>query len=417
MTPVVSLVEHAPARSFRLPDAVGHALAAKKILEEAGPAPYESGVWRLRAGSKVGAVTLAVPGGESVTVRITPKVPVARLFFLIGYCSDPRAWRDGRVELAEHDELLPALAHAVERQIDRALKQGLLQGYRTTEESSHVVRGRLCEAEQIRRRFGMSLPAEVTFDEFTADIAENRLLRAAVDRLLRLPGVPAAVRARLTHQRYRLSDITPLVPGQALPAWRPTRLDARYHAVLHLAEVVLKGSSTEHLPGRLRMGGFLVDMSGVYEDFVCKALREAMRAHGGRSALQAQNIHMDEGEFIRLRPDFVWYGDSGIPMAVADAKYKARRNRGFPNEDLYQILAYCTALGLTEGHLVYAKGGAPHTSHRVRHAGTVLHQHAIDLDQQPAGLLAEIGALARRMVHGSAQSSTGRPSSGRFSDT
>ncbi|MGW4850525.1 McrC family protein [Streptomyces sp. NPDC004288] len=414
---VLSLVEHGPAQSFRLPDAVGRALATEKVLEEAGPDPYDPGAWRLRAGSKVGAVRIAAPGSESVTVRITPKVPVARLFFLIGYSSDPRGWRDGSIDLAEHEELLPALAHLVERQIDRALRQGLLQGYRTTEESSHVVRGRLREAEQIRRRFGLPLPVEVTFDEFSTDVAENRLLYGAVDRLLRLSGVPGAVRARLTHQRSRLADITPLVPGQALPAWRPTRLNARYHTALRLAEVVLKGSSTEHLPGRLCMDGFLFDMNGVYEDFVCKALREAMRAYGGRSALQARDIYMDEGESIRLRPDFVWYGDSGMPMIVADAKYKARRNRGFPNEDLYQMLAYCTALGLPEGHLVYAKGNAPHTSHRVRHAVTVLHQHAIDLDQPPAGLLAEIGALARRMVHGSEKSSTGRPSAGHFSDT
>lgn len=146
------------------------------------------------------------------------------------------------------------------------------------------------------------------------------------------------------------------------------------------------------------MDGFLFDMNGVYEDFVCTALREAMRDYGGRSVLQARDIHMDEGESIRLRPDFVWYGESGTPMIVADAKYKARKRRGFPNEDLYQLLAYCTALGLPEGHLVYAKGNAPHTSHHVRHAGTVLHQHAIDLDQRPARLLAEIDALARRMI-------------------
>ncbi|MBM7057821.1 McrC family protein [Streptomyces durocortorensis] len=413
MTPVVTLVEHAPARSFRLPDAAGRALVASRILEEAGPDPYEPGAWRLRAGSKVGAVALAVPGAESITVHITPKVPVARLLFLVGYSSNPRGWRDGSVDLADQDELLPALAHAVERQIDRALRQGLLQGYRTTEESSHVMRGRLREAEQIRHRFGMPLPVEVVFDEFTTDIAENRLLCAAVDRLLRLPGVPGAVRARLMHQRSRLADITPLVSGQAPPCWQPTRLNARYHSALHLAEAVLQGSSTEHLPGRLRMDGFLFDMNGVYEDFICKALREAMRTYGGRSALQARNIHMDEGESIRLRPDFVWYGDSGVPTIVADAKYKARRNRGFPNEDFYQMLAYCTALGLPEGHLVYAKGNTPHISHRVRHAGTVLHQHAIDLDQQSAGLLAEIDALARHMLHGAAMSPQGGAPSGR----
>lgn len=79
-----------------------------------------------------------------------------------------------------------------------------------------------------------------------------------------------------------------------------------------------------------------------------------------------------------------------MPLAVADAKYKAGRPGGYPDADLYQMLAYCTALGLAEGHLVYAKGSAPHTSHRVRHTGVTIHQHALDLDRPPAGLLASL---------------------------
>ncbi|GHD60568.1 McrC family protein [Streptomyces goshikiensis] len=400
MTSVISLVEHAPAQVFALAEKVGRALAATRILDEAAPDPYEPGMWRLRAGSKVGVVALAVPDAGTVTLRIAPKVPVARLFFLLGYSSDPHGWRDGTVDLAERDELLPALAHAVERQTDRALRRGLLQGYRTIEESSLVVRGRVREAEQIRRRFGMPLPVEVTYDEFTTDIAENRILRAAGDRLLRLPGVPEAVRTRLLHQRTRLADITPFTRGQPIPTWRPTRLNARYHQALHLAGAVLAGSSAEHLPGGLRMDGFIFDMNRVYEDFVCVALREALRPYGGRSALQAKNLHMDEGDSVRLRPDFVWYTASGAPGVVADAKYKARKRNGYPNEDLYQMLAYCTALGLPEGHLVYANGSEPHTGHRVRRSGTVLHQHALDLDQQPTALLAEVQGLSRRMVAG-----------------
>ncbi|MFD4832373.1 McrC family protein [Streptomyces uncialis] len=403
MTVVVSLVEHAPARGFPLPDAVGRALAGLKILGEAAPDAHEPGVWRLRAGSRVGAVAVAVPGVETVTVRITPKVPVPRLFFLLGYSKDPHGWRDGTVDAAEHTELLPALAHAVERQTDRALGRGLLQGYRSVEESSFVVRGRIRETEQIRRRFGMSLPVEVTYDEFTTDIAENRILRTAVDRLLLLPGVPKAVRTRLVHQRARLADITPVVRGQALPLWRPTRLNTRYHQALHLAEAVLDGSSAEHRPGGLRIDSFVFDMNRVYEDFVCVALREAMRPYGGRSVLQARGTHLDESDSVRLKPDFMWYTGSGVPGIVADAKYKVDKRRSYPNEDLYQMLAYCTALGLTEGHLVYAKGNAPHASHRVRRARTVLHQHALDLDQQPVLLLAEVRALTRRMVAGAGE--------------
>lgn len=395
--PPIELTEHAEPVALPLPDAVGRALASSRIVE-ASPDPYAAGRWVLKAGSKVGAVTVQVPGAAPVTVRITPKVPVARLFFLLGYSRDPRGWRGGEVDVAEHRELLPALAYAYERQVERAIGQGLLQGYRTTEDTSLVVRGRIREAEQVRRRFGAALPVEIAYDEFTMNIAENQLLRAAVERLLRLPGIPRNVRARLLHQRARLADATPLVRGQALPTWHPTRLNARYHHALHLARVILDGSSAEHQPGTLRVNGFLFDMNKVFEDFICAALREALIPYGGRVALQDPKVWLDENAAVRMRPDLVWYAENRRPRAVADAKYKAGSPNGFPDADLYQMLAYCTALGLPEGYLVYAKGSAPHTSHQVRHAGIVLHQHALELDQAPAGLLADVGALARQMA-------------------
>ncbi|MEU1372417.1 restriction endonuclease [Streptomyces triculaminicus] len=397
MSTTVELVEHAPAVSHALPDAVGRALAAGRIVD-ASHDPYAPGRWLLRAGSKVGAVTITAPGAdEAVTVRITPKVPVARLFFLLGYSLDARGgWLEGQVDVAQHRDLLPALAHAVERQIDRALRQGLLQGYRPTEETSLVVRGRIREADQIRRHFGAMLPVEVTYDEFTTDIAENRLLRAAIERLLRLPGVPRDVRRRLIHQRTRLADVTPLTRGHPLPNWHPSRLNARYHQALHLARAVLDNASAEHAPGGLRIDGFLFDMNKLFEDFVTAALQEALRGTSLTGRLQDPH-HLDEAAAIRMKPDFVLYGPQLTPLAVADAKYKAEKRAGFPDADLYQMLAYCTALGLPEGHLIYAKGNAPHAAHRVRHAGIVIHQHALDLDQAPAGLLGDITAVCQRM--------------------
>ncbi|MFA3872830.1 McrC family protein [Streptomyces sp. MMCC 100] len=396
----VDLTEYAAVTGLDLPDGVGRALAAGDIVD-AAPDPYTPGRWSLRAGSKVGAVNISVPGvREPFVVRVVPKVPIARLFFLLGYSLEPTGgWRDGEVGVTEHDGLLPALAHAVERQVDRVLRQGLLQGYRAAEESSLVVRGRIREAEQIRRRFGAILPVEVAYDEFTTDVAENRLLRTAVERLLRLPGVPPEVRRRLLHQRARLADVTPVVRGQELPRWQPTRLNARYHRALRLAGVCLRGASVEHAPGGLRIDGFLFDMNQLFEDFVTVALRETVRGGGWEARLQDTH-HLDDASAIRMRPDFVLYGADGVPCAVADAKYKAEKRGGYPDADLYQMLAYCTALGLGEGHLIYAKGNAPHLSHRVRHAGILIHQHALDLDQEPEGLLADIAQVARRMGAG-----------------
>lgn len=386
----IDLVEYGPRLSVRLDDATARALVASRIVEVA-PDPRRSGHWSVRAQGKVGVVRLSAPGGASVTLRIAPKVPIARLLFLLGYHLSPKGWRDEEVGLREETELLPAFARLFARQAERALRQGLLQGYHAKEETARFLRGRIREADQIRRQHGRPMPLEIVHDEYGPDIAENRLLLAACERLLRLPDVPRDARPSLLRMRVRLSEIEPSA-NEPL-TWRPTRLNARYHQALYLAELVLRGTSVEHQAGDVTVNGFLFDMSSVFEDFVTTALCRALSDRAGHCVLQV-SVHLDEARAIRMIPDFVRYADDGTPLAVADAKYKAEKRAGFPDADIYQMLAYCTALGLPEGHLIYAKGNAPHTAHHVRRSGVIIRQHALELDQPPAGLLAEINELA-----------------------
>lgn len=396
---VVELAEHGPPVSVPLPDALGRALAASHTIG-AEPDPYLPGCWRLTAGRVVGIFSVTVPGEPTVTIRIAPKVPIARLLFLLGYARNQRGWRTDDVEVGTEDDLLPAIARLFERQAETALRQGVLQGYRTAEETSVVVRGRMRNADQLRRHHGRFYPIEITHDDYTVDIPENQILAAACERLTRLPhGVPPETRARLLRLRNRLADATPLPRGDDPPRWYPSRLNARYHAALHLAELVLRGASVDHLAGDVTVSGFLFDMARVFEEFLGTALRTAVARHGGRCRTQA-GYYLDEGDAIRMVPDIVYVGDDGHPIAVADAKYKAEKPEGYPEADLYQMLAYCTALGLGEGHLIYAKGNGPHAAHRVRRSGITLHQHALDLDQPPAVLLAAVDSIAVRLsVH------------------
>ncbi|MHB9757465.1 McrC family protein [Streptomyces sp. BYX5S] len=398
----ITLWEYGDTVSVPLDAAVGRALVASRFLDSVAPDPERPGHWRLRAGNQVGAVRL--PGGT--VLRIAPKTPVGRLFFLLGFSLNPAgAWRDSRegaVGTGAHDDVVPALAYAVERQIDGALRQGVLQGYREVAESALVVRGRLREAEQIRRHFGRTPPVEIVYDAYTADTAENRILRAAVERLLRLPHVPGPVRRRLAHQRVRLADAGPLVRGQELPLWQPSRLNSRYQPALRLAEAVLRSTSPEHRPGPLALDGFLLDMNKLFEDFVTVALREALREHGLTARLQDVH-HLDLGGRVRMKPDLVVYAADGrTPVAVVDAKYKTEKpykSDGYPNADLYQALAYATVLGLREAHLVYAAGRLPERATEVRGTGGLrLLQHSLDLTSEPAALLRTFRELAARLA-------------------
>lgn len=383
--PRLILREGDPPRVVEMSRPVAEALADAGVVNVG--LTDRPGWWEVSAGTQVGVVRI-----ESLQVVIQPKIDINRLVFLMGYARRPSFWRDDRVQLDPSDDLPAALADAFVRSARRALEQGLLKGYLTVEETLPVLRGRVREADQLRRRWGQAIPLEVRYDEFSVDIAENRLLLAASEQLLRTPAVGSQHRASLQRLRLQLADVASPVRGTARPKWIASRLNARYQPALELAELILDGRSFEQRVGHLTVSGYLFNMATIFEDFVTVALREAMRRFGGRSSLQYRT-HLDLAETVPIRPDFVW-SEQGRARVVVDAKYKAEKPSGFPQADLYQLLAYCTVLRLPIGHLIYAKGEEEATSHMVSGSGVRLIAHTLDLTAEPTELLASVRELA-----------------------
>jgi 5-methylcytosine-specific restriction enzyme subunit McrC len=335
-------------------------------------------------------------------IYITPKVEIGRLLFLAGYAEYGPAWRTDGTHVEQAADLVPAIADALWRQVARAIHQGLLPDYVELQESSPVLRGRLREAEQLRRQHGLPLPLEIRHDEFTIDIAENQILRTACERVLGIPRVSDESKRMLRRILREFADVTPLARRDPIPTWLPTRLNTRYHSALRLGELVLRATSFDHAPGDVAVTGFLLDMPVLFEDFVTKALGHALAGkHGGRICAQDWNW-FDESGRVRLRPDLVWKL-GGAPAAVVDAKYKAETPAGYPNADLYQLLAYCTVLGLRHGHLVYAKGDAEAARHVVRRSDIEVHCHALDLAADPVAVLGQMRELANQIASYSVQ--------------
>lgn len=398
----VHLHEGGPPVIADLADDVVHRLVEARIVTAY---PLGSDRWELTAAAQVGVVQAG-----PVTVWIQPKLPIARLMFLLGYTRRPGWRQDDTVAYDTVADLLPALARAFVDQADRALRPGLLQGYQELDDALPVLRGRLRESDQLRVRFGLAAPLLVRYDDYQADIPENQIVRGATDRLLRLPGIDATTRQRLRALRQVLADITAPAPRRPLPAWRPTRLNARYHDILWLAELILAGNSIDHTPGHLHLHGFLVNMATVFEDFVTAALSAALVGQEGTCRAQ-DHLHLDDGDKITMRPDLVWYRGR-TPIAVIDAKYKAEKPSGFPDADYYQLLAYATALGLHDAHLVYAKGNEEPRRFAVRNTAITIHAHTLDLNTGSDALLDQIEALQRRIatwVRPPAAQSTRRP--------
>ncbi|WP_051062185.1 McrC family protein [Ilumatobacter nonamiensis] len=383
----VEVVETGPGRTYQLTNSQAGLLQQSKLVTVRLGV---DGAWEVSGAGKVGVARI----GDMV-VRARPKVSIHRLFYLLGYGRN-LAWRDDLVPYDSAAGLVHVIAESFARQADRALGRGLIHGYVERDDELAVVRGRLRSTEQVTRRFSQITPLLVRYDDFTPDVAENRILKAASRVLHTLPDLDAQVRRQLRTILDRLAAVTDLPFGAPLPTWRPNRRNTHYETSLWFADLVLRHHSVDLPPGSIEINGFMVDMPKVFEDFVTIALSSSLEGIDGH--VVAQDPHtLDAAGRVQMNPDLVWHR-GGQPVAVIDAKYKAEKPAGYPNADLYQLLAYCTALGLPEGHLVYAKGAEDPAVHVVRRAGVRLVAHAVDLDQPTADLERDMSALAGRIV-------------------
>ena len=377
--------------SWRAPLDSAQLRALKDAHIGVAPSPDENGGYILTPSSYVGAVNV----GDLVVV-VRPKVSMDRVMFLLTYAMDPKHWRRESFELERAADVLEAIAFAFAHRTRQAIHRGLLQGYRREEDALTTVRGRIRFGDQVGRRFGVPLPIEVAFDEFTEDIEENRLLKTAIHRL----GY-TFIRSKAARQEVRRlrPAFTAVGLGSyrrgATPEVRYTRLNEHYRPAVELARLIIDNSSLELFHGEVAGAAFLIDMNKVFEQFLYVALREALDLPATQWK-QGASLHLDEGEDIKMQPDLSWR-IRARPAFVGDAKYKKLESEAFKHADVYQMLAYCTAADLPSGLLVYAKDENEPRSYRIKHAGKTIEIASLDLTGSPEAILSEARRLADRV--------------------
>lgn len=390
----LTLTEYLTTERVRLSVRQRAQLAALLPSVLVSPSAGEVDLFDLKPSSVVGVLTI-----DGLDIIVQPKMPLDRLLFVLSYSM-------GRVkdvaidaELTGAGDLVEAIVPAFVHHVRRAIARGVQQGYRTVDESSLTLRGRLRIGDQILRRFGPMPPAEITYDDFTVDIELNRIVRAATQRLLRL-------RLRSTASRAALRAIDARLDAVSLEAYDPrrlplvtfNRLNERYRPAVGLAKLILRSTSFDLGHGGVPASAFLVDMNRAFEDFVVEALREALGPLDGE-LVQGNRRHalfLDEGERIGLRPDLsIW--QHGACRFVGDVKYKRVVSEDYANADIYQVVSYAIATGLDKAMLIYASWEGPPALHRIVHIGRDIELVALDLTEPPAGLLTQIGAIAERI--------------------
>ena len=273
--------------------------------------------------------------------------------------------------------------------------------------------GRIRFDEQIRRRYGIPLPVELRFDEFTEDILANRLVKEAAARLRHMTLNSSDARRGLGRIAAILENVSMLeFQRRNVPEVRFDRLNEHYRHVVGLARLILLHSEFESFRGDVRATGFLINMNNLFQEFVTQALREALNVSDKtlRDNKGIQTVTLAEKNKVRLEPDLSWW-DGEKCMFVGDAKYKKIDHSTVPNADLYQMLAYATALDLPGGLLIYAQGEAEDAKYDIRHTCKQLEVVSLDLSGSLENVLDRVNCIACKIksLRNEAASACARP--------
>lgn len=309
---------------------------------------------KLRAQQVVGVIA-----AEGVTLEILPKIDGAesdgavrrRLVQMLALVLDLDIADGSITDLGtQNDNLLEILIHRFCDLLFAALHRGLPRQYIGHEADHPALRGRLDVQRQFTVLAASPQRLACRYDDLSADIPLNQIMKAAITRLSTVSRADAN-RRRLVELAFAFAEIR-AVPVKALP-WDQVVIDRTnrsWEQLLTLARLLLGERFQTTAAGGAQGFALLFEMNTLFEEFIGRALRRELRGTEYDVRLQGPRDHalVEDGSGkprFRTIPDIV-VSRNGEQMLVIDTKWKRLRGRiddpkhGVGQADVYQIMAY-----------------------------------------------------------------------------
>ncbi|UGA44072.1 McrC family protein [Bradyrhizobium quebecense] len=280
----------------------------------------------------------------------------------------------------QSDNMLEIIIRMFCGKLFAALRQGIPRQYTELEEDVTALRGTLDVVRQFTIMVSTPQKLACRFDELNQNVPLNQIMKAAISRL-------RAISSNIENQR-RLAELmfaydsVATVPIGSL-RWDRVLIDrtnAAWAELLRFAKLFLQHQFQSTTSGSVEGFSLLFEMNTLFEEFVGRILRSALR--GTDLAVQLQgprkhaliDLHTGAARFA-TRPDIV-VSRNGKPLLVIDTKWKRLKGaiddakRGVGQADVYQMMAYSHVYECDRLMLLY-----PHHHELAEHEGLIsLHQ-------------------------------------------
>lgn len=235
------------------------------------------------------------------------------------------------------------------RAVEHIVKRGLRSDYRQCQDNLFALRGKLLMSSHLRQNLHRADRFLVEFDAFSTDRPENRLVHAALRRVLRLTGTQ--VNQQLARELdFVFADVPPSTQFRIdFQQVRADRGMGYYVDALAWARLILNDDSPLTGSGHHTAPSLLFPMEAVFEAYVAKYLAQGLTSPYSMKT-QARSQHLvrhREQNWFQLKPDML-IRKASRDVLVLDTKWKlldgqkanGKDKYGLSQSDFYQLQAY-----------------------------------------------------------------------------
>lgn len=282
----------------------------------------------VRVSDAIGAIGLG-----DLQLIIEPKIPLSHLLYLLVESNQvPRSLYE-RSSLGTDDNFFDVIARWFVHTCEVLLRHGLVSDYGRVTADLPCARGRIHTVKTAQSVLAGRPVIRCEFDRFGEDTSLNRVLKAAVLRLLGLPGLPSGLRGRCRRIHHRLSDVGELRRPDL--GARPDALSRRYRDAHPLALAILASTGLSMEKGEKSTWTFLFRTPEAVEE----GLRNSLRTHLEPAwNVQKKAKHLPGDRNRSLNPDLVF----GVNEAVGDVKYRLTGDGEIKRGELNQVTTFAT---------------------------------------------------------------------------
>lgn len=255
---------------------------------------------------------------------------------------------------ARNFPLLEIFAKMFLNELEKLVKRGLKSDYLQIAQNRSFLKGKLIFSENLKRNFAHKERFFTDTDEFSANIAPNRLIVSTL-RLLATQGFGAKTSGKITQLRFIFEGIDQSKNiDKDLAQSENSRHFKHYYLALLWCKIFLKRQSFMPYFGTQNAFALLFDMNFLFESFVVNKLRKKQNFR-----ILAQKYH----KFIKNTPKFsihpdieIYRTNSDKIVFIADTKWKIINSLDdISQSDLYQVFAYLAILECKNVLLIYPK--------------------------------------------------------------